>query len=814
MTPSILAPTVAVVALFCVSSPAKGALQEAVPPNILLLMADDLGYADLGCYGAPLIATPRIDAMAASGVRLTSFYAQPTCSPTRAAILTGSHPERVGIPRALSQWGEFGLNGAEVTIAEVLASVGYATGFYGKWHVGDSPSQLPAAQGFQDVLANPWGYAASPSAYIDSALPDWEWNPDARFDTQRLTTRAASFVQQSVSAEQPFFCLLSYNVPHWPAVASPAFEGISADGREYGDAVEEMDASVGSLIDLVDALGVSDNTLIVFLSDNGPALSQGAYQAGATGNLRGSKGSTFEGGVRVPFVARWTGVLPADTVIDEPLADLDFMPTLAALAGAPTPPVTLDGEDMLPVLRQQANSVGRPFYYATYGVVRGVRLDRWKLHQGELFDLVADIAETTDVAAANPSIVLVLQGLIDGFAASLAGDSRPAGPRTYIRSDWRVDTGLGAPTVLGDGSAWSEVAYPGREWTVVDQDPTADLEQVARVGPAPGNVSSASLRQSTPGNIVRLERSVLGPATEIPFTVGVWSRSLSTPSEAIVLLDVGDGQEGFSITIGDGGLLGDDVAAGRFDDVRVRIGGSQSPVSAALTADMPGAWETQAMHIAVTHDEQGQLILYVQGIEVDRTSLGTPAGWGATETAALWGRSGVLGGDGGAGDRPFAASGGLGDLSGFDLRDRALTRGEIERLYCRSFQYRYCPGRTNSVGLSGNLSLSGSFYLVDEALTISMTDLPVGTFGYLIASATQGRAPISSGYVCVNNPIYRLAGQVLQSDPTGAASFVLDRSLAPVPLGLSGSTHLNFQFWYRDGAASNFTNAISVVFAP
>ncbi len=777
-------------------------------------MADDLGYGDLGCYGAPLIATPRIDGMAAAGVRLTSFYAQPRCSPTRAAILTGSHPERVGISSALPQWGEFGLNGAEVTVAEVLASAGYATGFYGKWHVGDSPSQLPAAQGFQDVLANPWGYAADPSAYVDSSTPDWEWNPDARFDTQRLTTRAAAFVQQSVTANQPFFCLLSYNVPHWPAVASPAFEGISADGREYGDAVEEMDASVGTILDLIDTLGVSDDTLVIFLSDNGPALSQGAYQAGSAGALRGSKGTTFEGGMRVPFVARWTGVLPAGVVIDEPLADVDFMPTLAALAGVPTPSVTLDGSDMLPVLLQQGNSAGRPFYYATSGAVHGVRLDRWKLRQGELYDLLVDPGETTDVAMANPGIVLTLQGLSDGFAASLANDSRPHGLRSYIRSDWRVDTGIGGPALLGDGRSWSEVADPGREWIVVDQDPTADFERVARVGPAPGNVSAVSIRQSTPNSAVRLERAVLGPAANGPFTVGVWSRSLSTPSEAIVLLDVGGADEGFSITVGDGGLAGDDAAPGRSDDVRVRIGGSQSPLSATLTCDLPNAWEAQAHHIAVTHDGHGELVLYVQGIEVDRVSLGAPAPWGATGTAALFGRSGALGGDGGVGDLPFAAVGGLGDLTGFDLRDRALTRAEIERLYVRSFHYDYCPGRMNSAGSSGRLALSGSFYLADEALTVSLAELPAGSFGFLIASATQVRAPISNGYLCVNNPIYRLAGQVPQSDAAGAASFVLDRSLVPVQLGLSGAAQLNFQFWYRDGGASNFTNAIRVFFAP
>ena len=807
------------IALLCTSSIAGAAPQTT--PNIVVLMADDLGYADLGCYGAPLIATPRIDAMAAEGVKLTSFYVQPSCSPTRAAILTGSHPARVGVPQALAQWSEVGLSGDETTIAEVVAAAGYRTGYFGKWHVGDSPDQLPAAQGFQDVLVNPWGHLSIPGAYVDSQSPDWEWNPDARFDTQRFTDRALDFINAAAAADEPFLCMLSYNAPHFPALVSPAFEGISADGREYGDAVEEIDNSVGTLLGKIDVLGIAENTLVIFLSDNGPALSQGSYQAGSAGALRDGKGTTFEGGVRVPFIARWAGTLPAGLVIDEPAADVDFMPTITALAGGTLPATTLDGEDMLPVLSGTGGTPGRPFYYLYRNVVEGVRVDQHKLHLGALYDLSMDEGETLDLSSTDPTTTAFLASLIADRQLSLANDSRPAGDSSRIVADWRTDVGLSSSSPLTDGQMWRENARPFRRWRVVDQDPVADLELVPRVGPAPGNVANLALRQATPGANVRLETDALqmspNPSgADSDFTVELWTRSIDIdPLQPIVLVDVGDGSAGFSITVGDGGLMGDDAAPGRADDVRIRIGGAMSPASATLTHDLPNSWTDGVVHVTFTFDPAGDLVLYLQGLEVQRIPMAAPGAlWGATNPWSLMGRDGALGGDGGAGDLPFPALGGHGELSGIGVRDRAFFSPEVERRYCRNFNYPYCTGRTNSAGTRGELHLTGSFRLEDDALTVSVAGLPEGTFGYLVGSATQARGAISNGYVCVNNPIYRLAGQVPQADAAGGASYVLDRALAPAALGLTGTTALNFQFWYRDGPDSNFTNAQFVLFCP
>ncbi len=813
-----LAPSVALLCL-AAAQEAPARPTQSAQPNVVILIADDLGYADLGCYGAPLIATPRLDGMAADGAKLTSFYVQPSCSPTRAAILTGSHPQRVGVPLPVGQWGETGLNGVETTIAEMMRAEGYATGYFGKWHLGDSPDQLPKAQGFDDVLANPWGHLADPSAYIDSQASVWEWEPDQRFDTQRFTERTLSFIDSAVAAQEPFLCILSYNAPHFPASASPAFEGISADGREYGDSVEEIDASVGSVLDRIDSLGIGEDTLVVFLSDNGPFLSSGSYQAGSAGELRGSKASTFEGGMRVPFIARWTNKIPAGSVIDDIAAGLDFMPTLAGISGGTLPAVTLDGEDMMPVLLGQGAAPNRALYYVYNGTVNGVRVGPWKLHEGELYNLVMDPGETVDLAATDPSLVASFQAMIDGYAQSLGSDSRPAGLRSHVVSDWGASAGFSGGSPLEDGDTWREGTQPFRRWVVNDSDATADFVRRPRVGPAPTDVPNSVLRQSTPNADLYLSSTTVQLPEGGPFTVELWSRSTeSSPSTPIVLLDVGDENAGLSITVGDGGRLGDDAAPGRADDLRVRLGGQLSLASTTLTVDLPNDWTDQVLQIAVTYEPGGDLILYVQSLEAGRVSgeTGELTGvlWGAQAEWTLFGRQGQLGGDGGSGERPFPAVSGLGDLASFGLRDRALTRSEVQRLYSRMYQYDYCAGRTNSVGKRGDLEMFGSFLLTDEALSIRVTELPAATFGFLVSSSIQARAPVSNGFICINNPIFRLAGQVPLTDMDGTAGFVVDRSLAPPQLGLEGAASLNFQFWYRDGAGSNFTNAVNVSFSP
>ena len=240
-----------------VAGPAAGPAAEpssGSQPNVVVLLADDLGFGDLSCYGAPLISTPRLDQMAAEGARVGTFYVQPRCSPTRAALMTGLTPQRLGIYSALSQWSEYGMSSSEVTVAEVMRGAGYRTGYFGKWHLGDSPDQLPGGQGFDDVLSSPWGHLAEPNAYVDSRSADWEWEPDARMSTARYTARTLEFIDQAAADEVPFLAFLAYSTPHVPAVSSPAFDGVSADGREYGDAVEELDHSVGQVLDLLDSL--------------------------------------------------------------------------------------------------------------------------------------------------------------------------------------------------------------------------------------------------------------------------------------------------------------------------------------------------------------------------------------------------------------------------------------------------------------------------------------------------------------------------------------------------------------------------------
>ncbi|MEM8712291.1 MAG: sulfatase-like hydrolase/transferase, partial [Planctomycetota bacterium] len=571
----------------CAWASAGPSARQSSQPNVVILIADDLGYGDIGCFGAPLIATPRIDGMAAQGAKLTSFYVQPSCSPTRAALLTGSHPQRVGVPRPIAQWGETGLSGAETTIAEVMGAAGYATGYFGKWHLGDSPDQLPSAQGFDDVLANPWGHLADPSAYVDSNAAEWEWEPDERFDTQRFTERAVDFIQAAASSQTPFLCVVSYHAPHFPAAASPAFEGVSADGREYGDSVEEIDSSVGTLLDVIDASGVGPDTLVVFLSDNGPALSQGPYQAGSTGGLRGAKATTFEGGMRVPFVARWTGTIAPGSQIDEIASELDFMPMLAGLSGGQLPHVTLDGVDMLPILTGGPGDPDREIFYVYGGVVRGVRVGRFKLHDGELYDLASDPGEQTDLAAAEPATTLDLTARINAYALDLAADTRPAGVQARLIADWRADSGLSPGTLLSDGDEWRSTTQPTNRWIVEDSDPTADLELASRVGPAPTNVPGVVLRQSSANANVPLTSSSVTLTEGGPFTVAMWTRSIEPdPQTPIVLLDVGDANAGLCITVGDGGVMGDDLAPGRADDLRLRVGGQLSLASAALTCDL------------------------------------------------------------------------------------------------------------------------------------------------------------------------------------------------------------------------------------
>jgi arylsulfatase A len=426
------------------------------PPNVVLVYADDLGYGDIGAYGAPRIRTPHIDRLAHEGVRFTDFYvAQAVCSASRAALLTGAYPNRIGILGALMPDSTIGLAQGETTLAELLKSRGYATAIYGKWHLGHLPPFLPTRHGFDDYLGLPYSndmWPNHPEKMKFPPLPLYSGdavltiNPDQSRLTGAYTRLAVAFIESH--RDRPFFVYLAHTMPHVPIFASERFRGRSRQGL-YGDVIEEIDDSVGQVLAALRRLSLERDTLVVFASDNGPWLSYGDH-AGSAGALREGKGTAFEGGVRVPFVARWPGRIAAGTVVREPAMTIDVLPTLARIVGAPLPERAIDGLDISPLL------LGVPgartpheallFYYGTE--LRALRSGRYKLvlpHRSQtlagpprsggipgtyrqddvplaLYDLVADVGETADVSAAHADVVTRLRALAEGAREDL-GDS-------------------------------------------------------------------------------------------------------------------------------------------------------------------------------------------------------------------------------------------------------------------------------------------------------------------------------------------------------------------------------------------------------
>ncbi len=421
-------------------------------PNIVLIVADDLGYGDLGCYGNTAIRTPNIDRLAREGVRLTDFsVAEPVCSASRAAILTGRYAVRTGVRGALGPDARRGLPQAEVTLAEELRDRGYATAAYGKWHLGHRAGELPNAQGFDTwqglAFSNDmWPlHPETPNAYpalfwsgTDTAREEMENLQSQAQLTRRIGRLAADFFR--LHRDRPSFTYVAFTMPHVPIAASEEFRGRSRGGA-YGDAVEELDAAVGMILAQVDAAARADparRTLVVFTSDNGPWLSYGNH-AGSAGGLREGKGTTFEGGIRVPFVARMPGTIPAGAECAVPMAAIDLLPTLCAYAGADAPRAAVDGTDMRPALERCANPAPDRFVFTWYDgtEVQAVRQGTWKLHLPhgyrslagaapgrdgvpakyrydlktgiELYDLAADPAESRNVAGEHPEIVARLR---------------------------------------------------------------------------------------------------------------------------------------------------------------------------------------------------------------------------------------------------------------------------------------------------------------------------------------------------------------------------------------------------------------------
>ena len=459
MHPSKLRATFLIV-LAAVLAPAP--IRAAEAPNVVLIYCDDLGYADLGCFGSKICRTPNLDRMAAEGVRFTDFYASSAvCSASRAALLTGAYHERLGIRGALGPKDLKGLAHPETTLAELLKARGYATGMAGKWHLGSRPSQLPIHHGFDEFLGIPYSadmwprHPESPKAYpplpliegdrpvIADVTPD-----DQREFTTRFADRAVAFIRRNKG--RPFFFYLAPNMPHVPLFVSRAGEGKTGRGP-YADVVAEIDDSVGKVLATLKELDLDEKTLVIFSSDNGPWLSYGDH-AGSAGPLREGKGTSYEGGIRVPMIARWPGQVPAGSIRREPAATIDILPTVAALARAPLPELPIDGKDITPLLRGDPRAKSPHdalFFYYANGQLQALRSGRWKLlfphtartmigqdpGQGgtpgkykplpvglELYDLEADLGEATNLATARPEVVNDLQAKADGIRAQL-GDS-------------------------------------------------------------------------------------------------------------------------------------------------------------------------------------------------------------------------------------------------------------------------------------------------------------------------------------------------------------------------------------------------------
>lgn len=424
-------------------------LAEGRPPNIVLILTDDQGYNDLGCYytvgPVPRVRTPRLDALAAGGVRLTHFYvAASVCTPSRAAILTGCYPPRVGFaekeegPGVLTPRSRAGLNPEEQILPELLAEVGYQSACIGKWHLGHLPGFLPHHQGFDDFFGIPYSNNQRPLPLMrnDEVV---RMLPDEPLLVGPFTQAALTFLNH---ARPPFFLYLAHSAPHWPFGVPREWQGRSERGR-YGDAIEQIDWSVGEVLDALERRGLAEDTLVIFLSDNGPWLDE-RVQAGSAHPLRGGKASSFEGGFRSPFLARWPGVLPAGAVTDEVVTALDLLPTLVDLAGARRPVLPIDGHDVWPVLSGQpgARSPTDAFYYYARGRLEAVRSGRFKLVfanplrsppvERALYDLVADVGETTDVSGQHPQEVARLEALAEAMRSEL-GDALTGQPGTARR---------------------------------------------------------------------------------------------------------------------------------------------------------------------------------------------------------------------------------------------------------------------------------------------------------------------------------------------------------------------------------------------
>ncbi|MEW6235514.1 MAG: sulfatase [Candidatus Omnitrophota bacterium] len=429
---------------------------EGKKPNFVILFADDMGYGDWSRGGNPTIRTPNLNRMADEGVQMTQFYcANPVCSPSRSALLTGRNPIRTGVVQVFFPGNGHGMSLQEITIAEALKPLGYASACIGKWHLGSTQEYRPLRQGFDYYYGILYSNdMVNPDIYRNDEMI--EHPADQTTLTKRYTEEAVRFIEKS--KDQPFLLYLPYTMPHVPIAASQDFLGQSRRGL-FGDVIEEIDWSVGRINETLDNLGLSENTLVMFTSDNGPWMIKD-QKGGSAGLLRGAKGDTWEGGMREPFVARWKGTLPAGRVCMDVGSTLDFFPTCVKLAGAEIPQDRpIDGIDLMPTLLGK-ESPERTIYFYRGEHLRAIRKGKWKLHfsyydldhydfrlddskkgwitpeKPLLFDLEADPSERFDLASQFPEVAKDLTETAERYKEEIRKNGENQDLIDWFVKDW------------------------------------------------------------------------------------------------------------------------------------------------------------------------------------------------------------------------------------------------------------------------------------------------------------------------------------------------------------------------------------------
>lgn len=435
---------------------------EDTLPNIVLIYLDDMGYGDLSLTGATGFTTPNIDKLAKEGMLFTHYYTpQAVCTASRAGLLTGCYPNRIGLAGALSHSSKVGISPKEVTIAELLKKRGYATGIFGKWHLGVQEQFLPTNHGFDEFYGIPYSndmwplHPNGPGAFPELPIFENETIVNASTSpadqeqfTTEFTRRTIDFINRN--QDQPFFVYLPHPMPHVPLFVSEKFKGKSEQGL-FGDVMMEIDWGIGEIIKTLEETGLEENTLVIFTSDNGPWLNYGNH-AGNTGGYREGKGTSFEGGQRVPALMKWKGVIPEGVVCNKMASGIDILPTVAAIAGAELPKHKIDGVNLLPLLKGDFDANPRQtfYYYYRQNSLEAVRSGNWKLvfphpgrtyegfqpgkdgnpgkvngnfpFEGGLYDLRRDPGERYDVSKSHPDIVASLEKVAAGARQDLGDD--------------------------------------------------------------------------------------------------------------------------------------------------------------------------------------------------------------------------------------------------------------------------------------------------------------------------------------------------------------------------------------------------------